>query len=65
MITVQKEEAWKASHLTEGTVMDPDYSLPLNVALITLQVTVATSCRMNLEFYFSLSLSDHCLAGAG
>ncbi|KAG8660242.1 alpha-mannosidase-like isoform X2 [Manihot esculenta] len=35
--THEKEEAWKASHLTEGTVMDPDYSLPLNVALITLQ----------------------------
>ncbi|KDP43185.1 hypothetical protein JCGZ_22737 [Jatropha curcas] len=33
----EKEENWKASHLTEGTVMDPNYSLPLNVALITLQ----------------------------
>ncbi|KAF2291944.1 hypothetical protein GH714_042286 [Hevea brasiliensis] len=35
--THEKEETWKASHLTKGTVMDSDYSLPSNVALITLQ----------------------------
>ncbi|KAK7307474.1 hypothetical protein VNO77_40576 [Canavalia gladiata] len=28
---------WKASHLTKGTVIDPNYSLPPNVALITLE----------------------------
>ncbi|CAL0331922.1 unnamed protein product [Lupinus luteus] len=28
---------WKSSHSTEGTVMDPNYSLPPNVALITLE----------------------------
>ena len=33
-------EDWKASHLTKSTAIDPNYSLPLNVALITLQVTV-------------------------
>ncbi|KAL5819120.1 hypothetical protein ACOSQ4_022962 [Xanthoceras sorbifolium] len=31
------EDTWKASHLTKATTMDPNYSLPLNVALITLQ----------------------------
>uniref|UniRef100_A0A6N2M355 Alpha-mannosidase n=1 Tax=Salix viminalis TaxID=40686 RepID=A0A6N2M355_SALVM len=35
--TQEKEETWKASHVATGTAMDPDYSLPLNVALITLQ----------------------------
>ncbi|XP_019182706.1 PREDICTED: alpha-mannosidase-like [Ipomoea nil] len=30
-------EEWKASHLTKATMMDPNYSLPPNVALITLQ----------------------------
>ncbi|WCJ28982.1 Alpha-mannosidase [Euphorbia peplus] len=33
----EKEETWKTSYVTEGTAMDPGYSLPLNVALITLQ----------------------------
>ncbi|RDY13085.1 hypothetical protein CR513_02040, partial [Mucuna pruriens] len=28
---------WKAFHVTKGTVIDPNYSLPLNVALITLE----------------------------
>ncbi|XP_019420876.1 PREDICTED: alpha-mannosidase-like [Lupinus angustifolius] len=28
---------WKSSHLTEGTAMDPNYILPHNVALITLE----------------------------
>lgn len=35
--THESAEDWKASHLTKATVMDPNYSLPLNVALITLQ----------------------------
>lgn len=34
----QNLENWKSSHLTEGTVMDPNYTLPPNVALITLEV---------------------------
>ncbi|KAJ4843311.1 hypothetical protein Tsubulata_030219 [Turnera subulata] len=33
----EKEETWKASYVTKATVMDPDYSLPPNIALITLQ----------------------------
>ncbi|KAK4583933.1 hypothetical protein RGQ29_021880 [Quercus rubra] len=35
--THEKLEDWKASHLTKATAIDPNYSLPLNVALITLQ----------------------------
>ncbi|XP_028775256.1 alpha-mannosidase [Neltuma alba] len=30
-------ENWKSAYLTKGTVVDPNYSLPQNVALITLQ----------------------------
>lgn len=35
--THENMEDWKASHLTKSTAIDPNYSLPLNVALITLQ----------------------------
>ncbi|KAF5753052.1 hypothetical protein HS088_TW01G00970 [Tripterygium wilfordii] len=35
--THENAENWKKSHLTKATTMDPSYSLPLNVALITLQ----------------------------
>ncbi|TQD73196.1 hypothetical protein C1H46_041284 [Malus baccata] len=33
----EKMEDWTASHLTKSSIMDSNYSLPLNVALITLQ----------------------------
>ncbi|KAG6702974.1 hypothetical protein I3842_07G062300 [Carya illinoinensis] len=33
----EKLEDWTASHLTKATSIDPNYSLPINVALITLQ----------------------------
>ncbi|KAM1810189.1 hypothetical protein ACFX12_026980 [Malus domestica] len=33
----EKMEDWAASHLTKSSTMDSNYSLPLNVALITLQ----------------------------
>nr|GLL26254.1 alpha-mannosidase-like [Ipomoea trifida] len=33
----ESPEEWRASHLTKATMMDPNYSLPLNIALITLQ----------------------------
>ncbi|KAH0971088.1 hypothetical protein GBA52_023244 [Prunus armeniaca] len=39
--THEKLEDWTASHLTKASTMDLNYSLPLNVALITLQVTAA------------------------
>ncbi|KAL8111174.1 hypothetical protein AgCh_026780 [Apium graveolens] len=35
--THENAEDWKAVHMTKATVMDPNYSLPFNVALITLQ----------------------------
>ncbi|PON53460.1 Glucan biosynthesis, periplasmic [Parasponia andersonii] len=35
--THEKVEDWKASYLTKGSSFDSNYSLPLNVALITLQ----------------------------
>ncbi|KAH9608357.1 hypothetical protein KSS87_017812 [Heliosperma pusillum] len=33
----ENSDNWKASRLTKATSMDPGYSLPLNVAMITLQ----------------------------
>ncbi|XP_058107981.1 alpha-mannosidase-like isoform X3 [Magnolia sinica] len=33
----QEEQSWKASHLVNATSMDPNYSLPPNAAVITLQ----------------------------
>ncbi|CAL5197469.1 unnamed protein product [Lathyrus oleraceus] len=35
--THENAENWKSSHLTKGTIMDPNYSLPPNVALLTLE----------------------------
>ncbi|KAI3813628.1 hypothetical protein L1987_18357 [Smallanthus sonchifolius] len=35
--THENQEDYKASHSTRSTTMDPNYSLPPNVALITLQ----------------------------
>ncbi|XP_047319755.1 alpha-mannosidase [Impatiens glandulifera] len=35
--TQEKIEDWKASHIVKTTFMDPNYTLPQNVALITLQ----------------------------
>ncbi|XP_077246592.1 alpha-mannosidase-like isoform X2 [Tasmannia lanceolata] len=36
--THEEETIWKASHVANATFMDPNYSLPPNVALITLQI---------------------------
>ncbi|KAK6797985.1 hypothetical protein RDI58_005687 [Solanum bulbocastanum] len=33
----ENQEQWKASHITKATIMNPKYSLPPNIALITLQ----------------------------
>ncbi|KAL5557535.1 hypothetical protein UlMin_039771 [Ulmus minor] len=35
--THEKAENWKSSYVTKASTIDPNYSLPLNVALITLQ----------------------------
>ncbi|CAK7334227.1 unnamed protein product [Dovyalis caffra] len=50
--TQEKEETWKASHLTTGTAMDPGYSLPLNVALITLQELDDASVLLRLAHLY-------------
>jgi hypothetical protein len=50
----QNAENWKSSHLTKGTFMDPNYSLPPNVALITLEVD---KMQHIIFIYLSLSLS--------
>jgi alpha-mannosidase len=49
----QNDENWKSSHLTKGTFMDPNYSLPPNVALITLEVD---QMQHIIFIYLSLSL---------
>ncbi|CAN4078717.1 unnamed protein product [Withania somnifera] len=33
----ENQEEWKASHITKATMMNPNYRLPPNVALITIQ----------------------------
>lgn len=48
MMTPQKMEDWTGSHVTRATILDSSYSLPQNVALITLQV---------IEFYLKYSPS--------
>ncbi|KAL9679438.1 hypothetical protein QQ045_017300 [Rhodiola kirilowii] len=35
--THANKEEWSSSHLAKANIMDPEYSLPLNVAIITLQ----------------------------
>ncbi|KAJ4714169.1 Alpha-mannosidase [Melia azedarach] len=50
--THENVETWKASHLTKATTMDPDYSLPLNVALITLQVLDDGSVLLRLAHLY-------------
>ncbi|XP_077246588.1 alpha-mannosidase-like [Tasmannia lanceolata] len=35
--THEEEQIWKASHVANATFMDPNYSLPPNVAIITLE----------------------------
>jgi len=56
-LIIKKEETWKASHVATGTAMDPGYSLPLNVALITLQVRVPSYCRITITLLKSISFS--------
>lgn len=48
---------WKAFHVTKGTVIDPSYSLPPNVALITLEVDLIVTqlaiAHLTLSFFLS------------
>ncbi|KAG6700778.1 hypothetical protein I3842_08G130500 [Carya illinoinensis] len=47
-------EDWKASHLTKATAIDPHYSLPPNVALITLQVLDNGSVLIRLAHLYEV-----------
>lgn len=59
----QKAENWKSSHLTKGTLMDPNYSLPPNVALITLEVYQMQ--HINVIALLTLSNYFECFSGVG
>ncbi|XVE82470.1 hypothetical protein DITRI_Ditri16bG0007200 [Diplodiscus trichospermus] len=52
--TQEKMETWTASHLTKASAMDPGYSLPLNVALITLQVLDDGSVLLRLAHLYEI-----------
>jgi len=63
MFIDQNLESWKSSHLTKGTIMDPNYSLPPNVALITLEVEQMLRISITL---LTISLSNQIsFAGVG
>ncbi|KZV46140.1 Fatty acid hydroxylase superfamily isoform 2 [Dorcoceras hygrometricum] len=48
----ENSEYWKSSYLTTATTMDANYSLPLNVALITLQDLVDGSVLLRLAHLY-------------
>lgn len=50
--THEKLENWTASHLTKASVMDSSYSLPPNVALITLQELDGGSVLLRLAHLY-------------
>ena len=60
-LIIQKLETWTESHLTKSTAMESDYSLPLNVALITLQVTASLlTVEWIDKIYLYLNLITSC-----
>ncbi|KAJ9564548.1 hypothetical protein OSB04_000514 [Centaurea solstitialis] len=50
--THEKQDDWKASHSTRSTTMDPNYTLPPNVALITLQELEGGSVLLRLAHLY-------------
>ncbi|KAL6222262.1 hypothetical protein ACLB2K_005654 [Fragaria x ananassa] len=50
--THENMENWNASHVTKGSVMDSSYSLPPNVALITLQELDGGSVLLRLAHLY-------------
>ncbi|PIM99013.1 Alpha-mannosidase [Handroanthus impetiginosus] len=48
----EDSEKWKSSHLTKATTMESNYSLPTNVALITLQELVDGSVLVRLAHLY-------------
>ena len=63
----QNSENWKSSHLTKGTIMDPNYSLPPNIALITLEVEQLFQGYISIVYSTldSFCLKLKCFAGVG
>lgn len=60
-LIIQKLETWTESHLTKSTAMESDYSLPLNVALITLEVTASLlTVEWFDKIYLYLNLITSC-----
>lgn len=60
-LIIQKLETWTESHLTKSTAMESDYSLPLNVALITLEVTASLlTVEWIDKIYLYLNLITSC-----
>ncbi|GKV44092.1 hypothetical protein SLEP1_g51316 [Rubroshorea leprosula] len=57
--TYEKMENWVASHLTKATAMDPSYSLPPNVALITLQELEEGSVLLRLAHLYEEGEDPH------
>ncbi|KAK4416850.1 Alpha-mannosidase [Sesamum alatum] len=48
----EDSETWKSSHITSATTMEASYSLPFNVALITLQELVDGSVLVRLAHLY-------------
>lgn len=49
---MQDRDEWAGSHLTTFSAIDPSYSLPNNIAVITLQVCLTNSLNMPLYSFF-------------
>ncbi|XP_022640495.1 alpha-mannosidase-like [Vigna radiata var. radiata] len=54
--THENLESWKSSHWTKGTILDPNYSLPPNVALITLEELDGGVVLLRLAHLYEVSL---------
>ncbi|XP_024975832.1 alpha-mannosidase [Cynara cardunculus var. scolymus] len=50
--THEKQDNWKASHSMRSTTMDPNYTLPPNIALITLQELEGGSALLRLAHLY-------------
>ncbi|XP_078151980.1 alpha-mannosidase-like isoform X2 [Carex rostrata] len=48
----EDEDSWKSSHVTKSTLMEENYSLPPNVALITLQILDDGNVLLRLAHLF-------------
>ncbi|XP_015951770.2 alpha-mannosidase [Arachis duranensis] len=53
--TYESLKNWKSSHVTKGTVLEPNYSLPPNVALLTLEELDGGSVLLRLAHLYEQS----------